>query len=164
MHSCSGHDTVIINIVQPFKFAVSNSAPTTHFGMHSEDPQRHNGHHRTDIADFGPIPGRFWFYDTIMSLSCHNELNPYYRTKIGKIVLIVPITTQLVSRAPAKLCFLDRIGLVKFERLLTFLAQGGDYCTIACDILYPHRQIYWPYYWFKICRNLIFFTSCWLLI
>ena len=91
MHSCSGQGTVIIKNGQPFKFGVFNSAPTAHFSMHSEDPPWHNGHHRTDIADFGLMPTKFLvYYGTIISWSCHNELNRCYRAKIGQIVLTVP--------------------------------------------------------------------------
>ena len=58
--SSSGHGTVTINIGQPFKFAVSNSAAIAHFSKRSEDPPRHSGHNRTDIVDFGLIPIQFW--------------------------------------------------------------------------------------------------------
>ena len=59
--SCSGNGTVIINIGQCFKFAVSNSTPIAHFCKRSEDPPRRNGYNRTDIVEFGPIPKQFWF-------------------------------------------------------------------------------------------------------
>ena len=51
--SCSGHDTVIINIGQAFKFIVCNSAPIFHFSKRSEDPARHSKHSPTDISEFG---------------------------------------------------------------------------------------------------------------
>ena len=59
--SCSGHHTVIISNAQPFKFAASNLAPITHFSKRSKEPQWHNGHSWTDIAEFGPIPIPFRF-------------------------------------------------------------------------------------------------------
>ena len=56
-----GHGTVIINIGQPVEFAVSNSAPITHFTRPSENPPWHNGYNQTDIAEFGPMLTQIWF-------------------------------------------------------------------------------------------------------
>ena len=55
--SCSGHDTMIINIGQAFKFCCFQFGPNSTL---SEDPGWHNGHKRTDIAEFGVIPTKFW--------------------------------------------------------------------------------------------------------
>ena len=51
-----GHGTAIINIGQPFDFADSYSAPVAYFSKRSANPPWHNGHIRTDIAEFGPVP------------------------------------------------------------------------------------------------------------
>ena len=46
---------------QPLKFAVSNSAPVAHFSKRSKDPPGHIGHTQTNIAEFDPMPTKFWF-------------------------------------------------------------------------------------------------------
>ena len=35
-----------------------------------------------------------------------------------------------------------------------------DRCTNACDISYPYRQIYLPYYWFRKLSKFYIFTFC----
>ena len=61
-HSRSGHGTVIINMGQTLKCAVSNWAPLAHFNKRSEDiPTWHSGHNRTNIAEYGPMRIMFGF-------------------------------------------------------------------------------------------------------
>ena len=61
-HSRSGHSTVIINMAQTLKCAVSDWAPLAHFNKRSEDiPTWHSGHNRTSTAEFGPMRIIFGF-------------------------------------------------------------------------------------------------------
>ena len=46
---------------QPLKFAVSNSALVAHFSKRSIAPPWHIGHTQTNIAEFDPMPTKFWF-------------------------------------------------------------------------------------------------------
>ena len=118
--SRSDHGTVIINIWQPFKFTVSNSAPITHFSKHSEDPPWHNGRNRTDIAEFGPIPTQFW-YTMAQPFREVATMNPNFIVigqKSARSSPLCPITALPVSIAFVELGFLSRIGRNKFERLL----------------------------------------------
>ena len=59
--SRSGRDTVIINIEQPVKCIVYNSAPITHINMRCEDPPWQNRNNWTDSADFGLMPIKHLF-------------------------------------------------------------------------------------------------------
>ena len=109
--SCNGHGTLMINAGQRFKFAISNSVPV--FTLASALKTLHDtvGHHRTDIAEFGPMSTVFVHNGTIISGSCYNEPRFVfcYRAETGKIVPIVSITALPISRALAKLGFLGRI-------------------------------------------------------
>ena len=111
--SCSGRDTAINTIGQSFKFTVSNSA---HFSKRSEDIPWHNGHTRTDITEFGPIPTRFWFTlaQSYREVAIMNQDFVAIEPKIGKIVLILPITALSVFRAPTELGFRSLIEHCKF--------------------------------------------------
>ena len=135
---CSGHHTEILSNGQPFKFAASNLAPITHFSKHSKEPQWHNWHSRTDIAEFWSGSHTVSVhYGTIISWSCHNEpIIYFYRAQMGKIVTFVPITSLPVSRALAKLGYLGRIGRNKFERLL--IVFGHWTMTAALRLLIFH--------------------------
>ena len=90
-NSCGGHGTMIINIGQPFRIVVSNSAPIAHSSKHSEVPQWHIGHNRIDIDKFCPMTTKFRFTMAIISWICHNESKLcWYWTEFASIIPIVP--------------------------------------------------------------------------
>ena len=97
--SCCSHGTMMINIGQPFEFAVSNSAPIASALKTLYDT-------RGTFGPILPILVRFQYilvhYGIIISWSCRNEPRHYcYRTEIGKIVPIVSTVALPVSRALA---------------------------------------------------------------
>ena len=138
--SCSGHSTVIINIGQHFKFDASNLSPKAHFSKRSENPPWHNGHSRTDIAEFGPIPIQFLL--TMAQTYCKVVIMNQKSIVIGQKPVRSSITALPVSRALVELGFLNRIGCNEFEVAPCLRALDHDRCTKASDISYLQRQIY----------------------
>ena len=96
----------------------------------------------------------------IISWSCHNELRHYcYRSELGKIVLIVPITALPVSRALAELGFLGWIGHSEFERLLIVFGHGTVTAALGRVIFHcPTNKYYsWHPYWLKTLSKFYIF-------
>ena len=71
--SCNGRGTVIINIKQPFKFAVVISASIVHFNKRYENPAWLSGCNRTDSQISSGTKKSLVHYGTIIFWNCHNE-------------------------------------------------------------------------------------------
>ena len=120
---------MIINIEQPFKFAVSNSDPIVHFCKRLEDPPWHSGYNGTDSDKFGPMSTKFW--STMAQLYPEVAImNP------DAVVFIGPKLARSSSLCPLRHCLFPKrlqnwalIGYSKFEKFV--IAFGHWTVTVA---------------------------------